>query len=280
MAQAERIAAAVHEHVAGVGAPTVAQLARAAEDAGLARAQRSFFCFSDPASSGGTLALPELRTPCLGPTSFSIWTWIRLDPCRPLQGQPQSICMLHGGGMSLEVFVPDSGLLCVRVASPVGCCAALQASAPLITGCWHLLMLDMGAPSRWLLPFARAGAIGMLRVYLDGAIEISGALDFPAPTAALRHCHMGSRSPEERLHGSMGELLLLPCLTPPGIATDAAHVLRFEPRITLHEAAHRCGLRPTLSLHPTRADDISPFLGLHHDTAPSGRGVALTEQPS
>ena len=46
-------------------------------------------------------------------------------------------------------------------------------------------MLDMGAPSRWLLPFARAGAIGMLRVYLDGAIEISGALDFPAPTAAL-----------------------------------------------------------------------------------------------
>ena len=55
--------------------------------------------------------------------------------------------MLHGGGMSLEVFVPDSGLLCVRVASPVGCCAALQASAPLITGCWHLLMLDMGAPN-------------------------------------------------------------------------------------------------------------------------------------
>lgn len=59
----------------------------------------------------------------------------------------------------------------------------------------------------------------------------------------------GTKQPPP-LHGQLAELLLLPTSTGTEVASDVASVLRFRPSLSLHEAATRCGLRPTLSLSP------------------------------
>ena len=206
---------------------------------------RSFYNFEP--STSALLTIPELRAPVLGPSAFAVWLWLRVER----GSDAQTAFALHGGGLSLEIVVLEGDVLCVRVTGSKGGASSLYMVAPLTIGQWHVVMLDLSAAARRLLPFARSSGGGMLRVYLDGMLSLTVQnFDFPTPTASLRHCHVGSRGAEDRLHGGLAEVLVLPCLTGTAGAASAWSALRLEPRLSMEEAARRAGLRPTLALNP------------------------------
>ena len=133
--------------------PTAATLLRAGDLDGLAslvtacgcsQQPRSFFNFSS-ASSGAEA--PELATPCLGLSSYSLWAWVKLDAQPAKEAvEPRLIFALHGGGQSVELVVNDLRLS--MLSSQKGTLSALQCEKPLTAGTWHLIMCDHAAPPR------------------------------------------------------------------------------------------------------------------------------------
>ena len=260
----------LRRYTAGGDIGALRSVAVAAERACACGAPRAAFIFR----GGSALTLPELKSPCFGQTSLSMWIWLRLD-ARPVDSPLQVVCALHGSGTSIEVVVRGGGVVGARVATPKGGVQMLEALSPLDAGRWHLLIVDQTAPPRRLFPFGRSPSSGNVRLYVDGACVLDGPLDFPSPTSALRYCSVGasaaagngsggggggagggggvteSTAASEALEGQLGELLLLPSASGPEAAADAARLMRVEPRGTLHETALRCGLRPSLSLHPS-----------------------------
>ena len=238
--------------------PTAATLLRAGDLDGLAslvtacgcsQQPRSFFNFSS--ASSGAEAL-ELATPCLGLSSYSLWAWVKLDAQPAKEAvEPRLIFALHGGGQSVELVVNDLRLS-VQV-SQKGTLSALQCEKPLTAGTWHLIMCDHAAPPRRLLPFMRGQMDnGVLRMFVDGLMVSEGPLLFPSPTSGLRKCRVGSADSDgtRALNGQLAELVVLPSATDPDTAAEAVAMVGMAPCLTLHEAAQRCVLKPSLCIHP------------------------------
>ena len=229
---------------------------------GVLASPRIFFSFE-----GTCLTLPPLSAPCFGAAALSVWAWIRVDPVQG-DGRHQLICGVHGSGGGFEVLIIN-GVVSLRTLTAKGGISALQAPQLLSTGQWHMIVVEHAAPTRRLLPFARSQGSGTVRLFVDGALEIEGPLEFPSPTSALRICSIGGRGastrsgdfsstgstesgerPTDVLNGQIAELLLLPSLSGAGAVSSAAMQMRQEPPMSMHEAAACCGLRASLSLHP------------------------------
>ena len=258
--------------------------------------QDSRECFAFNASPPkAVLSLPELPNSCFSASAFSIWVWVRLEES-PASAANQLICSFDGPSTAIDMIVV-SRVVSLRVTTSKGGCVALQARAPLAARRWHLLMFEHVAPTRRMLSFSRAGSAGgTARLYIDGALELEGPLDFPTPTSSLRRCHVGSRANpthsaqehDQVLQGQIAELVQLPTQTGADAAAEAASLLRLEPRMTLHEAAMRCGLKPSVALHPqafslmnAAAIDTAQLgaVASNAPSAPAELGI-LVERPS
>lgn len=194
----------------------------------------------------------ELAPGSVGETSYSIWMLLRLSASAAPPQNGELLCTLVGGSQRVEVALRDGGVVSVATTNAKGGHAAVQAALLLQRGVWHVLMIEHAAPPRRMLPFSRSVGGGTLRIYVDGGVAFEGALEFPAPSSALRHCHVGAAASSSagQLCGDVAELCLLAGLSGGDAACDAMSHLRVEPRITLHEAVLRCGLRPSFHLHP------------------------------
>ena len=273
------IRAELHNYAHGGDESKLHALARTAEAAMHDSPPSAFFRFDRSASSH--LQLPPLLAPCFAPSVLSIWAWVRLEKAK-LSGEVQLVCGFHGAGVGIELVVVDSHLS-VRVRTTSGGLSAVLVPRAIEVCRWQLIIVDHQAPPRRIFPFVRPGqSTGTVRVYLDGELACEAALEFPSPTSALRLCSAGCRPPSigrevslpapqsaastvasdtsdsasNRLCGQLAELLLLPVLTGSTAAAKAMAELSLEPRITMQEAAARCGLKPSVALHPFAFSDV------------------------
>ena len=173
--------------------------------AGALGAPPAFFAFDGV----GSQLTAALSGPCFGPSAFSVWLWLRHGRPRAAAAaaatqtaQPPSLgrARLHGQRRPRRrVSVRHrndargavGGLLVVsaRGGSP----RALERGAAAPT----LLALDRHRTHRARAPLvARRAHVAppapSVRVYVDGRLALDAALQFPAPTSALRHAAIGA----------------------------------------------------------------------------------------
>ena len=264
--------------------------------AGALGAPPSFFAFDGV----GSQLTAALSGPCFGPSAFSVWLWLRHEQAEGgssgggadadgAAAEPEVVYAFTGNdGHGVEVSVRHrndargavGGLLTVRVISARGgsTSAQLERGARLRPRCWHWIVIEHIAPERrWsLAALTSAPPAPSVRIYVDGRLALDAALEFPAPTSALRHAAIGApaalaaaaaTSDGRRLRGQLGELLLLPAATGAARVSEvasAACVAADEPRggggarrdetvgVRPPARTHRPRLRRAVCQHPRR----------------------------